>query len=160
MNTSIHLKFPILAGCLIFSLVSQAQQNTVSAGGNGQSAAGSISYSVGQVAYISASGSNGNINQGVQQTYDIGVITGIEHTDVEATVFPNPTAGNIQLEIKESNPQNFEYLLFDVSGKLLLSSPTVNTLNSISLDGMSSGIYTLAVHKNGLLYKSFRIIRN
>jgi hypothetical protein len=54
-----------------------AQNNTVSAGGDAEGSNGSISFTVGQVVYTSAEGSNGSINQGVQQPYDLEIITGI-----------------------------------------------------------------------------------
>ena len=81
----------IATAFLCVSLYSQS--NTVSAGGDADGDNGSISYSIGQVVYTSAQGSNGNVNQGVQQPYDVGVVTGIEEAGINLSVFTNPTSG-------------------------------------------------------------------
>jgi hypothetical protein len=48
-----------------------AQTATVSAGGNAIGTGGSVSYSVGQIAYTNNSNSNGSVAQGVQYPYEI-----------------------------------------------------------------------------------------
>jgi hypothetical protein len=51
------------------------------------------------VVYTSAIGTNGSINQGVQQPYDYDVITGIELAEIELNFYPNPTLGQVNLSI-------------------------------------------------------------
>ena len=104
----------LFASVLSFN-VTQAQNNTVSAGGDASGSNGSVSYSVGQVFYTSAEGDNGSISQGVQQAYDIGVITGVENADIVANLFPNPTVGNVQLNISNFESNAFQMNLFQVA---------------------------------------------
>ncbi|WP_170982959.1 T9SS type A sorting domain-containing protein [Dyadobacter frigoris] len=55
---------------LVFCFQSSfAQQGGVSSGGNVAGSGGSVSYSVGQVFYISTSAASGTVNQGVQQPF-------------------------------------------------------------------------------------------
>jgi len=138
----------------------QAQNNTVSAGADAEGSNGSISYSIGQVVYTSATGINGSINQGVQQPYDYDVITGIEHTEIELALYPNPTLGQINLTIADSRTQEYSLSLFDATGRLLMQTSKLNELNSFSMESYAAGAYTLSVFKNEELVKSFRIIRN
>ncbi len=138
----------------------QAQNNTVSAGADAEGFNGSISYSIGQVVYTSANGINGSINQGVQQPYDYDIITGIEHTEIELALYPNPTLGQVNLTIADSRTQEYSLSLFDATGRLLMQTSKLNELNSFSMESYASGAYTLSVFKKDELVKSFRIIRN
>jgi hypothetical protein len=138
----------------------KAQNNTVSSGGDAEGSNGSISFTVGQVVYTSAEGSNGSVNQGVQQPYDIDIITGIEHKEIELTLYPNPTLGQFNLSIADSRVSEYSIQLFDVAGRLLLSKKQLLELNSISLEQYATGTYTLSVFKKEELVKSFRIVRN
>jgi hypothetical protein len=56
----------------------QAQEVIPAVGGNASGSGGSVSYSVGQVAYQTHTGTNGSVVEGVQQPYEISVLTAIE----------------------------------------------------------------------------------
>jgi hypothetical protein len=148
----------IATAFLCVSLYSQS--NTVSAGGDAEGDNGSISYSIGQVVYTSAQGSNGNVNQGVQQPYDVGVVTGIEEAGINLSVFPNPTAGMLTLNVAGEDASLLSYQLFDASGRLIDSNNKLNSTTTISLDGYATGVYTLSVSRENKQVKSFRLVRN
>ena len=150
----------ILSFAFCATIQIQAQNNTVSAGADAEGSNGSISYSIGQVIYTSATGINGSINQGVQQPYDYDVITGIEHTEIDLSLYPNPTLGQVNLTIVDSRTQEYSMSLFDATGRLLLQTSKLNELNSFSMESYAAGAYTLSVFKKEELVKSFRIIRN
>ena len=144
----------------IFSLAVQAQSNTVSAGGDAEGSNGSLSYSVGQVFYVTAEGENGNVNQGVQQPYDAEIITGVERKDIRAVIYPNPTFGQIQLQFDSDLYSNCRAELIDGSGKLIAAQDQLSSQNTFSLEMLTSGIYTLSVYQNDLLLKSFRVVKS
>jgi hypothetical protein len=148
----------IATAFLCVSLYSQS--NTVSAGGDAEGDNGSISYSIGQVVYTSAQGSNGNVNQGVQQPYDVGVVTGIEEAGINLSVFPNPTSGLLTLTVADEDASLLSYQLFDASGRLVDSKNKLNSTNTISLYGYATGVYTLSVSRENKQVKSFRLVRN
>ena len=148
----------IATAFLCVSLYSQS--NTVSAGGDAEGDNGSISYSIGQVVYTSAQGSNGNVNQGVQQPYDVGVVTGIEEAGINLSVFPNPTAGMLTLNVAGEDASLLSYQLFDGSGSLIESNNKLNSTTTISLETYATGVYTLSVSRNNKQVKSFRVVRN
>jgi hypothetical protein len=148
----------IATAFLCVSLYSQS--NTVSAGGDAEGDNGSISYSIGQVVYTSAQGSNVNVNQGVQQPYDVGVVTGIEEAGINLSVFPNPTAGMLTLNVAGEDASLLSYQLFDASGRLIDSNNKLNSTTTISLETYATGVYTLSVSRNNKQVKSFRVVRN
>ena len=50
--------------CLSF-FMGYSQKETLASGGDASGSGGTVSYSIGQIAYEYRSGSNGNLNQGV-----------------------------------------------------------------------------------------------
>lgn len=156
INMKNYLAF--VASVLCLNLYSQS--NTVSAGGDAEGDNGSVSYSIGQVVYTSAQGSNGNVNQGVQQPYDVGVVTGIDEIGISLSVFPNPTSGLLTLTVADEDASLLSYQLFDASGRMVDAKNKLNSTNSISLDGYATGVYTLSVSRNNSQVKSFRVVRN
>lgn len=137
-----------------------AQNNTVAAGGDAEGLNGSVSFTVGQVFYTTSEGTNGSVNQGIQQPYDVDIITGIEYNAIELTVYPNPTLGQFNLSIEDARTSEYSMQIFDAAGRLLLNKNQLLELNSISLEAYATGTYVLSVFKKYELIKSFRIVRN
>jgi len=93
----------ILTGLGGISLL--AQQTVSSAGGNAATGGGgTVSYTVGQVAYTTiTNGVNGSVAQGVQQPYEISVVTALEEANdisLEFSVYPNPFTDYLILKIE------------------------------------------------------------
>jgi hypothetical protein len=108
---------------LFYGLYGFSQQAVSSSGGNATAATGSVSYTIGQIGYESASGSNGNINQGVQQPFEIFILltnNAFNYT-FSAMLAPNPTNQSTLLSIgddfKQFADMNFD--LTDITGKVL-----------------------------------------
>jgi len=95
--------FLIILCCCGFYTPLKGQETIPATGGNATSIGGSVSYTVGQVTYNTFSGTNGTIAQGVQQPYEISVVTAIRNTEeinLECLVYPNPTSGLVKLVLK------------------------------------------------------------
>ena len=97
-----------------------AQIAVTAIGGEASGSGGTVSYSVGQVVYTTNTGTNGSVAQGVQQPYDIFILTGIELTDIDLklSAYPNPTTNFLHLHIEEYSNENWTYLLYDLQGVL------------------------------------------
>ena len=65
------MKTTFLILFIFISLVSISQESVNASGGNATGSGGSISYTIGQIDYIEASGVGGSVNQGIQQAYEI-----------------------------------------------------------------------------------------
>lgn len=149
-----------LSMLLISGISSFGQSNTVSAGGDAEGSNGSVSYSIGQVFYVSSEGENGNVNPGVQQPFDAEIITGTEQKDIRAIIYPNPTLGQIQLQFDSESYSNCKAELIDGAGKLISAQDKLTSSNIFSLEMVPSGVYTLTVYRDEKLIKSFRIVKN
>jgi hypothetical protein len=141
----------------------QAQESVNTAGGNTTGTGGTVSYSVGQVFYISNSSKNGMENQGVQQPYEIFEITGNEQTkfiQLTCSVYPNPTTDFLTLEMKQSNFEGIAYHLTDLNGKVILGKNLESNREIIDMKLLRSGSYFLKVTENQNVIKTFKIIKH
>ena len=152
--------FILLLICGSFKLY--AQNNNVSSGGQAIGTGGSVSYSIGQIAYSSLSGTNGSLIQGVQQPYEISIITSITDVaiDLKAQVYPNPTTDQLVLSIGNQELKNFQYVLVDIQGKRLKSDRINNTATTINVSKLSNGTYFLRILSNNKQIKTFQIVKN
>jgi len=146
---------------LFASLVLQAQEASVTAGGEAIGSGGTSSYSIGQIAYTTNIGSNGSLSEGVQQAYEISTTLGIEITEINLTLkaYPNPTINNLTLQIGNYINQNLSFQLFNLNGKKLKQGKVTNDLTVIGMNTMPTGAYLLSVLNKNSLIKTFRIIK-
>ncbi|MFV8331739.1 T9SS type A sorting domain-containing protein [Flavobacterium sp. XS1P32] len=139
-----------------------AQNATVASGGNATGSGGSSSFTVGQVFYTNAVGSNGSINQGAQQPVEIFALGTTDFPEISLTmsVYPNPTTALVILSIANYNSENINYQLFDLNGRVIQSNKILQKETQISLQNLSKAIYFLTVSDNNKSLKTFKIIKN
>jgi len=141
----------------------QAQESVNATGGNASGSGGSTSYSVGQVVYTTNAGTNGSVAQGVQQPFEISVVTGLEEAkDINLVIaaYPNPTTDYLQLQVESEKLNNLSYQLFDTNGKLLETKKIEGNQTSISMSNLVSANYFLKVIQENKEVKIFKIIKN
>jgi hypothetical protein len=141
----------------------QAQNTIPATGGNATGAGGTSSYTVGQVVYTTNSGTNGTVAQGVQQPFEISVVTGVEEAQgisLEIMVYPNPTMDFITLKIENHEVLNLRYQLNDIKGSLLLDNIIEGSETSIEMSSLVPATYFLKVTDNKKVVKTFKIIKN
>jgi len=141
----------------------QAQQITATTAGNSTGNGGTVSYTIGQVFYTTNQSTTGVITQGVQQPYEILIVAGfeaIEGIDLEMVIYPNPTPDYLNLIIKDYEPENFMYLLYDLSGKLLLGHEIIDKETVIPTGNLIPGEYYLKITDRNKEIKVFKIIKN
>jgi hypothetical protein len=149
--------------CLFgFGSVIQAQNAIPATGGNASGDGGTASYSVGQVVYSTYTGTNGSVAEGVQQPYEISVVTSIEEAkdiSLEIIIYPNPATEFIKLKIGNYEVENLRYQLYDIRGSLLQDNKIVDNETNIVMSNYESATYFLKVTDNTKLIKTFKIIK-
>ncbi len=128
----------------------QAQTIVNATGGNASGSGGSASYSVGQVVYTTNSGTNGSVAQGVQQPYEIYVVTGLEESkdiNLSVSAYPNPTTEFVKLIVESYKVENLSYQLYDMQGKLLDSKQIAGKQTSIVMSSLVPATYFVKVVK-------------
>jgi len=151
----------LLAFSLIFSMA-KAQEAIPASGGEAEGSGGSVSYSVGQLFWHTHEGSNGSIAEGVQQPYEISVVTAIDEAEeIHLTVmaYPNPTVDFLTLEVKNFEPSSFQYQLYDINGKLWQSEKITGHHTKIDASFLVPGTYFLKVTQENKDFKTFKIIK-
>ena len=147
-----------------FSLTGlNAQQAITTSGGNASGSGGSISYSVGQIVFKTNSGSSGSVAQGVQQPYEISVVTGLEEANginLVLSAFPNPASDYVILKVENYKTENLTYQLYDINGKLLLIRQISSVETLILMETLSIGSYFLKVSANTTELETLKIIKN
>lgn len=143
-------------------LTTEAQQAAVASGGNATGTGGSASYSIGQVADKTQTGTTGTITQGVQQPFEIVTLSGEEFTGIslEAMVYPNPTASWVTLKITNVNLDNLNYQFFDLTGKLIIDGKISGGETVFDLQKYPTATYLLKVNSLNKALKTFKIIKN
>ena len=167
---------------LLISLISiiasltetKAQKTITTSGGNASGSGGSVSYSVGQTFHSIHTGETGSVAEGVQQPYEISVITGIQDAtgiDLIISAFPNPATDYLILRFGNYDYQNVSYQILDVNGRLIKAGHIESSETRINMAGLPSGVYLIRVYSEEFRdhsdissprfdIKTFRIIKN
>lgn len=77
---------------------------------------------------------------------DVFVITGIESFGLNATVYPNPTTGVVNIE---GATLNADIAVFDMFGKQMLAGKVTSERTELDLAGLTSGVYIIRIAMNG-----------
>lgn len=157
---------------LSFSLSTLAAQESVNTtGGNATGSGGSVGYSVGQVVYTTSTGTNGSVAQGVQQPYEISVVTAIEEAtgiNLVISAYPNPTIDYLTLSINDYSTSNnslghdlslLYYHLYDMQGKVVQNEKITGNQTSIFMGNLLPAIYFVKVVQGNKELKTFKIIK-
>lgn len=163
MKKRLQIILPFLL--LLIPMMVNSQNSVNTAGGAVVGTNGSVSYSIGQTFYGESIGSTGLASEGVQQPYEIFEI-GIHDFDavqLNCMVYPNPTSDYLILKINDDSfaELSLSYSLFDVTGKVLLTSSIVESETTIELSNFPTQTFFLNIiqKSNNKSIKSFKIIK-
>ena len=160
-----HKKVLLSTLLLIFGFISiQAQVAIPASGGEATGSGGSVSYTVGQVFDAINTGTTGSVTEGVQQPYEISVMTGIDEPgiDLNISTYPNPTTNFLYLEVDAAISQSIQtmrYQLFDMNGRLVASEVIVSDITTIVTSQLSPATYIVKVLGDNEELKTFKIIK-
>lgn len=153
-----------LLGLGLTGIQAQEIHETIPAtGGNASGSGGTVSYSVGQIVYTNNTGTNGSVSQGVQQPYEISIVTALEETqgiNLSISAFPNPTTDYLTLSTGNFDNKNLSFHLYDINGKMMQESKINVSETKISMTDLPPAIYFLKVTENQKEVKTFKIVKN
>jgi hypothetical protein len=153
----------LLVSGLLWMSIAHAQESVNASGGEALGIGGTVSYSVGQTLFTTHTGSEGSVSFGVQQSYEVSVVTGIEEAEgisLNMVAYPNPTSDILTLSTGNYQSEHLFYRVFAINGKLL----EINRLNDgkalINMGQYPPAIYLVKVYDNLQEIKTFKIIKN
>jgi hypothetical protein len=142
-------------------------QSSINAAGNTFTTnSGSLSYSLGQIDFNYYSNTNIVIYLGVQQPQlangtpkILEVEVPNQNQNIVFTAYPNPTYDSIKIHLSISDIF-YNYMLFDLTGKLLKQGIFNETESIISLENFPTATYFLKVVSDNGFEKNIKIIKN
>ena len=140
----------------------QAQESINSTGGDSSNPTGSASYSIGQVVYTSNTAATGSVTQGVQQSFEISVVTSTEdakNINLIVSAYPNPTTDFLTLKVENFSFDALSYQLYDSKGSLLENNKLKETETSIIMSKFMPNTYFLKGTQENKKIKTFKIIK-
>jgi len=141
----------------------QAQEAIPASGGDASGSGGSVSYSVGQIVYTTNTGTTGSVAQGVQQPFEISVVTELEEAEgisLQCSVYPNPATDYLVLKVENFDKEDLSYQLIDINGKPLENKKIAGNETSIVMSNLVPATYFLRVTQNKKEVKTFKIVKN
>jgi hypothetical protein len=157
--------YSIIIHILILSILSGygkivAQEVVSSAGDSHSNANGSISYTIGEPVIETFTGENNILTQGFQQTnLMVTAIDELPGLDFEISAFPNPATEIVKIRIGKESIVGMQYMLYDMSGNLLLRNGLEGTETEIPFNDFSPAEYILRISDNSKEVKSFKIVK-
>jgi hypothetical protein len=158
----IKITLTVLVSAAMMAMGTYAQEAISTTGGDASGKGGSVSYTVGQVSYITVTRTGGSIAQGVQQPFDIQLKDAVKGTQgivLECSAYPNPTTDLLTLKIKDYNMEKLSFQLYNLSGKLLESKEIENEQTTISTASLIPSTYFLKISDRRKEIKTFKIIK-
>ena len=162
MKKSLILVVLLMSVCGFTILNAQALHAVIgAAGGVATGTGGTASFTVGQIVYTTASGTNGSVAQGVQQPYEINVVSGIN--DIYGidllSVYPNPASNFLKLKIANNELSAFYYQLCNIGGLIISTAKVTGIETTINMADKIPATYFLRVFANDKEIKTFKIIK-
>lgn len=158
-----HKNIPTFLCILLITFSVNAQEAVITAGGEATGSGGSVSYSVGQLVYTTFTGDNKSIAQGVQQSYEISIVSGIKlntSLDISLTAYPNPTSDYLMLQIKDYRDEKLTYTLLDISGRQITGNLITNSQTMIQMRHLPAAAYLIHISDENQRTKTFKILKN
>lgn len=81
------------------------------------------------------------------------------YNELAAKVYPNPTTGNIRIELAEELSCSTQATVYDVFGKQLISEQLTGNNFNMDLSSLASGVYTLRIVNAEGLNSTIKIVK-
>jgi hypothetical protein len=93
------------------------------------------------------------------EIYTLGVDNFV-NISLKMKAYPNPTQGELTLEITDLALENFALQLIDLQGKSIENKKITSATEIIRMENLPSATYFLKVTNNNKEVKTFKIIKN
>jgi hypothetical protein len=151
----------ILITSFVSSFNSFGQNSVNTSGASVSNSSGSLSYSIGQVAYQTVTNTSGSVSQGVQQAYVISMLNLEEKAfNFSLSTFPNPTTDILNLRVGNYNHESMSFILFDAAGKIIAEEKITQQETVLDIKMLPTATYFVEVHHEGKKIQTFKIIKN
>jgi hypothetical protein len=151
-----HLSFLFIYFCLVNSY---SQETALTNGGEINSSAGGVSYSIGQMFFELNNSDSTSFNHGVQQPLQANRVNLCVAEKVIIQVYPNPATEQIVIELDIRKGNDFSYSLFNLYGMKILTSSIIDDVSIVQINGLPPATYFLIVFDHFIQVGTYRIVK-
>ena len=148
---------------IISPLFTSGQESIPASGGEASGTGGTVSYSIGQIFYQTHESETGVVSEGIQQPYEIYIVTAIEEAkgiELFVTVYPNPVGSILQLKVETSIFKDLIFMLYNMNGMLIESGELLSEITKINMHSLNPAVYFLKIQDSSQKeFKTFKIIK-
>ena len=140
------------------------QDAVPAAGGDASGSGGSVSFSFGQLIYNTYVGSSGSVVEGMQQPFEISLITGMEGIQISGlslSLYPNPANDLLTAELKHARGagQLITLEVFDAYGKRMHVFTLVEGLTTLTISDLTPGLYFIRAFDGIQSIQTYKLIK-
>lgn len=145
---SMNRKLPFILLLSICCLAAYAQPHDLvaSSGGSFKHSSGYLSYSIGELFTSTLSSSSAILTQGFHQTRLRSGVPVISSPAQQILVYPNPVQDVLTIQLEK--PAGFDYLMYDLRGRLLERGKILDLRTEIDVTALEPAVYLLRVTDN------------
>ena len=147
---------------MMIPMVVYGQSSVHSSWGEGTGTGGRMTYSMGQVFVQNVTVPGvARLAEGVQHPLEVLTIGMDDVIQILEGVmlFPNPTAGELHLQIRDFVPGVFSYRLLNNLGQCIQEGGVQSSSSLLSLESVSAGTYRIEVRNTGGNRRVFQVIK-
>jgi hypothetical protein len=161
LNNTLLTRFFAVLLLILIVIPAFSQESVLTASENASGDGGTISYSVGQVAFHTLEGALGTLTEGVQQPYEILFMTGVpdETISLKCIVYPNPTVAGVVLSMEMPMIDKCKFLVRGSSGILYMEATIDNRETTVPLDDLAPGTYMITIVRENAEQLTWKIIK-
>jgi hypothetical protein len=148
------IKLSTVCTLFLFSYLAFAQQSIITTGGDAGSGGASFSYSIGQVIYSEVSSPEFSVRQGVQHSYTIEEPTTTLPQNNKLKLVPTSKDGILLISVEEFKNFDWQFYLYDVSGKLYLKGELQEKNTELNLKDFPLSRYALQIKHSDKMIKT------
>jgi len=136
---------------LLSGIAIQAQEVVTTAGSNGETSSGSLSWTVGEPVIETITDGTNTLTQGFQQSkLTVTAVFELPGLDFTISVFPNPASDFLTVKVENNDKlTGLMYYLYNINGKLLLLKQIEGNETTISMIHFKPSTYILKVYYAG-----------
>ncbi len=154
------LKLALFLLTFASSLFLTAQNMPVSGGGDADSAAGNISYSIGQIAFVPILGDELALTPGNQQPAEISFIPSVG-TSIEKggfKLFPNPSRDHIMIASENINGE-VNLVIRNALGQVVFRDLLTANRHQLNIRQLAAGSYFVYIISNQAQFTTLKFIK-
>ncbi len=143
---------------LVYSLTSNTNELAVEATITGSDLTLNFSdLNIGSSEIVITASSNGKeVNSKFTVEINIATVINKLSEDAEVEIYPNPTIGLVQIKFNHQPTSGSRIKVYDITGKIIYMSQTLNKTESLNLTGKPKGLYFIKIDQK--IPKTYKLI--